>query len=242
MSSQSEIAIEIKNVNKTYTLHNRGFTIRERVFSLFKKSNTQKLNALKNINFSIKKGEFFGIIGHNGCGKSTLISIMNKAIPSDDGGVVNINGTVMRLALGMGFDPQLTAIQNIMINGSVLGLTIKELKQKTDEILDFAELQSFKDSPVKYYSTGMKSRLMFAIAIYANADIFLMDEFFGGVGDKNFKAKAQKVFEDRILNGRTIIHVSHSMETIRKYCDRVLLLKNGEIVAIGKPEDVIPLL
>jgi ABC-2 type transport system ATP-binding protein len=235
----NEIAIKLENINKTFILHDRGNTIRARFLSLLTGKGSRKLTALQNINIEIKKGEFFGIVGLNGSGKSTLVQIMNKAIPPDKGGKVTINGRSMRLALGMGFNDELTARQNIMLNSSVLGMSIKEIKAKMDEIIAFAELQEFAYTPVKYYSSGMKSKLMFSIAVNAEADIFLMDEFFGGVGDKNFQKKADEVFHDRFVKGKTIIHVSHQMETIRKYCDRVMVLEKGEIVKIGTPDEVL---
>jgi ABC-2 type transport system ATP-binding protein len=235
----NNIAIKLENINKTFVLHNRGNTIRERFFSLFTGKTTRKLKALQDINLEIKKGEFFGILGRNGSGKSTLLQIMNGAIPPDKGGVVTINGRSMRLALGLGFNNELTAKQNIMINSSVLGMTIKEIKAKMDDMIAFAELEEFADTPVKYYSSGMKSKLMFSIAVNADADIFLMDEFFGGVGDKTFKKKADEVFHDRFMNGKTIVHVTHQIETVKKYCDRVMVLEKGRIVKIGTPDEVL---
>jgi ABC-type polysaccharide/polyol phosphate transport system ATPase subunit len=235
----NDIAIRLENINKTFSLHDRGNTIRDRIFSVFTGKGSRKLTALNNINLEIKKGEFFGIVGRNGSGKSTLVQIMNQAIPPDKGGSVTINGKAMRLALGMGFNSELTARQNIMLNSSVLGMSIKAIKLKMDEMIAFAELEEFADTPVKYYSSGMKSKLMFSIAVNAEADIFLMDEFFGGVGDQSFKKKADEIFHDRFVKGKTIIHVSHQLETIKKYCDRVMLLEKGEIVKIGTPEEVL---
>jgi ABC-type polysaccharide/polyol phosphate transport system ATPase subunit len=235
----NDIAIKLENINKTFVLHDRGNTIRDRFFSIFTGKGSRKLKALQNIDLEIKKGEFFGIVGRNGSGKSTLVQIMNKAIPPDKGGKVTINGKAMRLALGMGFDNELTARQNIMLNSSVLGMSIKEIKSKMDEMIAFAELEEFADTPVKYYSSGMKSKLMFSIAVNAQADIFLMDEFFGGVGDQSFRKKADELFHDRLVKGKTIIHVSHQLDTIKKYCDRVMLLEKGGIVKIGKPDDVL---
>jgi ABC-2 type transport system ATP-binding protein len=233
------IAIRLENINKTFVLHDRGNTIRDRFFSLLTGKGTRKLKALQNINIEIKKGEFFGIVGLNGSGKSTLVQIMNKAIPPDKGGKVSINGKAMRLALGMGFNDELTARQNIMLNSSVLGMSIKEIKAKMNEMISYAELEEFADTPVKYYSSGMKSKLMFSIAVNAEADIFLMDEFFGGVGDQNFKKKADELFHDRFVKGKTIIHVSHQLDTIRKNCDRVMLLDKGIMIAIGTPDEVL---
>ncbi|MCF8360274.1 MAG: ATP-binding cassette domain-containing protein [Prolixibacteraceae bacterium] len=237
----NDIAIKLENIQKTYILHDRGNTIRDRIFSFVCGKGKRKLLALQNIDLEIKKGEFFGIMGRNGSGKSTLIQIMNKSIPPDSGGKVCVNGKAMRLALGVGFNSELTARQNIMLNASVLGMSISEIKSKMDAMIAFAELENFIDTPVKFYSSGMKSKLMFSIAVNAEADIFLMDEFFGGVGDKNFREKADKVFHDRILKGKTIVHVSHQVHTIKKYCDRVMLLDKGRIVAIGPPKEVLKL-
>lgn len=234
------IAIKLENINKTFVLHDRGDTIRDRFFSLFSGKSIRKIEAVQNVNLEIKQGEFFGIVGRNGSGKSTLIQIMNKAIPPDNGGRVTLNGKTIRLALGMGFNAELTARQNIMLNASVLGMTIKEIKSKMDEMIAFAELEDYIDTPVKFYSSGMKSKLMFSIAVNAEADIFLMDEFFGGVGDQSFKAKADKIFHDRLVKGKTIVHVSHQMNTIKQYCDRVMLLDKGKVVKIGTPDEVIP--
>ncbi|HKM92316.1 MAG TPA: ABC transporter ATP-binding protein [Prolixibacteraceae bacterium] len=235
----NNIAIKLENINKTFALHDRGNTIRDRFFSIFTGKSARKIKALKNVNLEIKKGEFFGIVGRNGSGKSTLIQIMNKAIPPDKGGQVTLNGKAIRLALGLGFNNELTARQNIMLNASVLGMSIKEIKAKMDEMIAFAELEDFVDTPVKFYSSGMKSKLMFSIAVNAEADIFLMDEFFGGVGDQSFREKADKVFHDRLVKGKTIIHVSHQMNTIKQYCNRVLLLDKGKVVMIGTPDEVI---
>ncbi|MBN1924566.1 MAG: ABC transporter ATP-binding protein [Prolixibacteraceae bacterium] len=237
----TDIAIKLENIQKTYILHDRGNTIRDRLFSVFTGKASRKLTALQNINLEIKKGEFFGIIGRNGSGKSTLVQIMNKSIPPDRGGKVTVNGKAMKLALGVGFNSELTARQNIMLNASVLGMSISEIKAKMDEMISFAELENFIDTPVKFYSSGMKSKLLFSIAVNAEADIFLMDEFFGGVGDKNFREKADEVFHNRLVKGKTIIHVSHQMETIKKYCDRVMLLEKGKVIAIGTPKEVLKL-
>jgi len=237
--SNNNIAIELINVNKTFTIHNRGRSIRENFTSIVRKTKVRKLKALDSISLKVMKGDFFGIVGANGSGKSTLIQIMNRAIFPDKGGEVIVNGTSMRLAMGMGFDRQLTARQNIYINSSVLGLTIAEIDEIFEDIINYAELQKFIDTPIKYYSRGMKSRLEFSIAVYANADIFLLDEFFGGGGDKRFKNKALETFEDRILKGKTVVLVTHSDKLIKDYCNKAILLKEGQIVASGNPEKVL---
>lgn len=235
-----QVVIRLENVSKTFTIRDRDEqTIRGRLASLLSPSSKRKIEALKNVNLEVKRGEFIGIIGRNGSGKSTLLHLMTGAYPPDRGGKSSIHGRYMRLSLGLGFNKELTARQNIYINASIMGLTFREIDRKFDEIIDFAELQEFKDSKIKYFSKGMRSRLSFAIALHAEADIFLMDEFFGGVGDERFKRKAEAVFDRSFIEGRTIVHVSHSLATIRKYCHRVVLMEKGAVAAIGKPDEVI---
>jgi len=145
----------------------------------------------------------------------------------------------MRLSLGMGFNPHLTARENIFVNGTILGLTIRELKDKVAEIIEFAELEEFIDTPVRFYSAGMRARLGFSIAIQARTEIFLFDEFFGGVGDLVFKKKSDEVFKTSLLAGKTIILVTHSMPLILKHSSRAMLLDMGEPIIIGDPKAVI---
>ncbi|NNF02394.1 MAG: ABC transporter ATP-binding protein, partial [Bacteroidia bacterium] len=216
-TGNTEISIKLENVSKTFRVREKGFTIRDRALNLFQPKRQKVIHALKNIDLQIKKGEFFGIVGHNGSGKSTLLHIMSGAYPPDPGGKTEIHGRFIRLALGLGFDKELTAHENIYLNGSILGLTMKEIGKRYHDILAFAELQNFAETKVKFYSTGMLSRLKFAIAVQAEADIFLMDEFFGGVGDLRFKKISEEVFDRSIVEGRTIVHVSHNLTTIEKY-------------------------
>ena len=241
MTSMSDLAIELKDINKTFSvLDKNSQSLQGKIMSLITHTTRREIKALININLEIKKGEFFGIMGHNGSGKSTLLRIMSGAYPADKGGIVKMNGRFMLLSLGLGFNPQLTARENIYLNASILGLTLKQIGRKLHDIVAFAELEKFVDTQVKYYSTGMMARLKFAIAVHANADIFLMDEFFGGVGDAGFKEKSEAVFHESLVKGRTIVHVSHSVNTIEKHCHRVLLLHQGEMVAIGTPQEIIP--
>lgn len=223
----TDYRIDIKNLNKTFKISGRGFSFTERLRrKLTSKVNT--VHAIKNLNLQVKNGEFLGIIGKNGSGKSTLLKLIIGAMDPDDGSHIRTNGRIIRLALGMGFDPNLTARDNIYLNGTILGLSFKQIGNKFEEIIDFAELDKFIDTPIKFYSTGMKSRLSFAIAIHAEADIFLIDEFFGSVGDLGFMAKSQKAFEENILQGKTIIHVSHSLNLIRQHCNRILIMDQGK--------------
>ncbi len=235
-----ETVIELKNISKTYFIRDKDTqTLKGRIISLITHTNKREIKALNNVNLEIKKGEFFGILGHNGSGKSTLLRIMAGAYPPDKGGEVNMKGRFMLLTLGMGFNNELTARENIYLNASILGLTLKQIGRVFYDIVAFAELEDFVDTQVKYFSSGMLSRLKFAVAVYADADIFLMDEFFGGVGDVRFREKSEKIFHESLVNGRTIVHVSHSIPTIKKHCHRVLLLHKGQPIMIGKPEEVI---
>lgn len=236
-----QVVINVKNVYKTFEIKEKKYdSIRSVALNMFRgESSAKKIEALQNVSFEIKQGEFFGIIGHNGSGKSTLLKLLIKAFPPDPGGEITINGKMIRLALGVGFDPLLSARENIYINGSILGLTFREIGQKFSEIIAFAELQNFVDTQVKFFSTGMRTRLAFAIAVHADADIYLMDEFFGGVGDERFKEKSREVFTDFISKEKTFIHVSHNMHTIREYCDRVMILNAGRLIGIYSPEEAV---
>lgn len=237
---ERETVIRLENISKTFLLDEKRMnSIRDKMLNLFKSSGKRKIHALQNINLDIKKGEFFGIVGRNGSGKSTLLKIILGAFPPDSGGKISIEGKMIRLALGMGFDPDLTARENIYLNASLLGMPFKQIGQKFASIIEFAELEKFVNTKVKFYSSGMRSRLAFSIAVNAEADIFLMDEFFGGVGDIRFREKSEAVFKESLVKGRTIIHVSHNLNTIIKHCDRVLLLDRGLPVAIGEPKEII---
>jgi len=232
--------IEVKNLSKTFNLSDKNKnSIREKLLNWRKIQNSEtELKALDDIEFSVKKGEFFGVIGRNGSGKSTLLRCLIGSIRPDKNSSIKIKGKMIRLALGMGFDPNLSARENIYVNGSILGLTFKRIGLLFDDIIGFAELDDFVDTPIKKYSSGMISKLKFSIAVHAEADIFLMDEFFGGVGDISYRKKSDKIFRETFLDGRTIIHVSHQLNVIRKYCDRVLLLNNGKQLLLGSPAEV----
>lgn len=227
MIAKKACVIELKNVNKTFYVREKSNdSIMLKAFHFFNRSKTKKIEALKDINLCIKQGEFVGIIGHNGSGKSTLLKLITGAFPPDKGGKIVINGKIIRLSLGMGFDPNLTARENIFVNGSILGLTFKSIRKKFEAIVHFSGLEEFIDTQVKYFSSGMVSRLAFSIAIHTESDIFLLDEFFGGVGDTDFRAKSDHAFKE-LLKDKTILFVSHDMSEIEEYCDRVILLDHG---------------
>ncbi len=231
--------ISLQHVSKTYRVSDRPLdSIRSVVFQMFTSGNMREIHALQDINIDIQRGEFIGLIGHNGSGKSTLLSLILGALRPDKGGELSVKGNVMMLSLGLGFDNHLTARENIYINGSLLGLSLKRIGQKFDEIIDFAELEDFVDTKVKFFSKGMRMRLAFAVGIHAETDILLIDEFFGGVGDQNFKEKSEAVFKDRLLEGKTIIFASHAMPILEQNADRVFLLNQGELIAGGPFEEV----
>jgi len=235
----SENCIEIRNLSKTFHLDKKGVSIKDKLEALISRRHRPTLKALSNINLTVKKGEFLGIIGHNGSGKSTLLKLIIGAMNPDDGSSIKTEGKIIRLALGMGFDPNLTARDNIYLNGTILGLSFKQIGKKFDEIIDFAEIEKFVDTPVKFYSSGMASKLSFAVAMQAEADVFLIDEFFGDVGDEAFKAKSQKAFENNILAGKTIIHVTHSLSLIDERSDRILILENGEAKIYDESQEAL---
>ena len=235
-----EYAIIVKNLSKTYNKGERRLSISSLLSGKFTDAGRlPKFKALDNINFKVKKGSFFGIIGSNGSGKSTLLRILLGSIRPDKGSDITIHGSVIKLSMGMGFNNQLTARDNIYINGSIIGMSFKEIGDSFEQILEFAGVRDFVDVPLKNFSSGMRARLAFAIAINAKSDILLLDEFFGGVGDEEFRAKSIKAFEELLLSGKTVILVSHSLKLIQDNCDRVLLINKGEQIIESDPETVL---
>ena len=237
----SDTAIEIKNLTKTFAVRERTTdSLRDYILNILRpKGKIRTIKALDDISISIDKGEIFGVVGRNGSGKSTLLNVILGSIKADNGSILHTEGQVMRLALGMGFDPNLSGRDNIYINSSILGIRSKDIKDSIGDIMGFSGLADFIDTPVKFYSKGMKSRLTFAIAMHADADIFLLDEFFGGVGDQNFKVKSKKIFDEKIKRGKTIVIVSHSPGVIKKYCERAVWIDKGKIVMMGKSKKVV---
>jgi ABC-type polysaccharide/polyol phosphate transport system ATPase subunit len=240
-SYNDENMLSLKNVSKTFTLSEFPIdSLKQKLFTLFQKQNIRSFKALDNINIDIKKGETIGIIGRNGSGKSTLTKVMAGTYRPDKGGKVIRNGNMMLMNLGVGMSHELTAIENIYINGSALGLKKKKIDELVDEILEFAEIEEFANTKIKYFSTGMIQRLSFSIAVNAGADIIFLDEVFA-VGDEKFKRKAIKVFEQSWLEGRTVVMVSHSLNNIQKYCDRAIYLKKGKMVFVGDVDKALEL-
>ena len=239
---KNDIALQLENVSKTFVIkEKKDYTIRNRIRNLFLgKGSSKKIQAIKSINLSIKKGSFIGFIGRNGSGKTTLLRIMLGALKPDSNNSIYSDGKILRLSLGLGFDPNLTARHNIYVNGSIMGLSFKEIGSKFHDILKFAELEEFVDTPLKYFSSGMYSRLAFAVAMHAKADILLIDEFFGTVGDEAFRTKSQEYFQNKILHDKTVIFVTHQLDLVEKFCDYVYVLDHGAIIDHGTPDKVVP--
>lgn len=233
-----EFAIQAKNISKTFHIsedsHN---TVKHRLFNIFNPPRSKRVEALKMMNFEVKKGECIGLIGRNGSGKSTLTKILAGVYPTDTG-YININGSTLLMNLGVGMSHELTARENVYVSASVLGLKIKEIDEIFDKIIDFAELKEFVDTKIKFFSSGMVARLGFSIAVNAGADIMFLDEIFA-VGDMKFQEKAIKVFESSWIEGRTVILVSHSMALIEKYCKRSAYMKHGKMEFFGETQKAV---
>ena len=233
-----EDVIVVKNISKKFSIpHEKISTLKGAFVNIFHKKKSDSFYALKDISFEVKKGEFFGIIGRNGSGKSTLLKIL-AGVYNNDIGSIKINGRISPfLELGIGFNPELSGRDNIYLNATVLGLSQKQIDEKLNSIVAFSELERFIDQKIKNYSSGMQVRLAFSVAIHANREILLMDEVLA-VGDVNFQAKCFQEFNKYRELGKTVILVTHDIGTIQRYCDRAMLIRNGEIVKIGNAEDV----
>jgi len=231
--------IEVKNLSKSFKIpHEKISTVRGAFVNAFKKRTFEEFKALNNISFEVEKGEFFGIIGQNGSGKSTLLKIL-AGIYSQDRGETKVNGLISPfLELGIGFNPELSGRDNIYLNGTVLGLTKKQVDERFDDIVRFSELRRFIDQKVKNYSSGMQVRLAFSVAIHADRDILLMDEVLA-VGDARFQQKCLDIFRKFKKEGKTIVFVSHDLDSVKNFCDRVMLINKGRMIIIAGPERAI---
>ena len=235
---EKEIAISVKNLHKSFKLPvERAWGLKQAIFNRLKGVKGYKeQKVLKNINFNIYKNEFVGIVGRNGSGKSTLLKILAK-IYFPEKGSVKINGSLIPfIELGVGFNPELSGRDNVYLNGALLGFSNHEMDAMYDEIVQFAELEQFMDQKLKNYSSGMQVRLAFSIAIRAKGDILLLDEVLA-VGDAAFQQKCNDYFAS-IKGHQTVILVTHSMENIKKYCTRAILIENGKVTLDDKPEKV----
>jgi ABC-type polysaccharide/polyol phosphate transport system ATPase subunit len=231
-------AIEVEGVSKSFMLpHEQRSTLKEHFLHPLRRTSFERQQALTDVSFDVQHGEFFGILGPNGSGKSTLLKIL-AGIYRQTSGVVRVNGLLSPfIELGVGFNPNLNARDNIRVNGTLLGLTRRQLDEKFDSILDFAELERFVDQKLKNYSSGMQLRLAFSIAIQVPFDILLLDEVLA-VGDADFQKKCFAVFDDIRSSGKTVVFVSHDLVSMKRYCDRALYLRNGIPQALGPVDEV----
>lgn len=232
-----ENVIEVKDVSKRFKVYaDKGVTIKEKILSR-SRNKYEEHTVLDDISFSVQKGESIGLIGHNGCGKSTLLKLLTRIMYPDEGSI-KVKGRVSSLLeLGAGFHPDMSGLENIYINASIFGLGKKEIDNRLKDIIEFSELGSYIDNPVRTYSSGMYMRLAFSVAINVNADILLVDEILA-VGDVNFQTKCYNKLMDIKRQGTTIVLVSHSTEQIERVCERSIWIHDGKIRMDGKPRKV----
>jgi lipopolysaccharide transport system ATP-binding protein len=233
-------AVVVDNISKRFRIpHQKKTTLFQNIVGLVKRQfDYEEFWALRNVSFEIKRGETFGIIGRNGSGKTTLLKILARVLYPDNGSV-KLNGKVAPfLELGVGFQPELTAKENVYIYSCILGISHKEVDGKYDDIFDFAELKKFENMKLKNFSSGMYLRLAFSTAIHVNPDTLLIDEVLA-VGDENFQKKCIYKINEFREQGKTIVFVSHSFDTVKRICQRSLLLNEGSIISMGSTEKVI---
>lgn len=238
-ANDDKLAIAVKNVNKEFIIpHERRTTIFENIRGAFSPSTYEKFVALQDVSFTVNRGESIGIIGDNGSGKSTLLKIISRILRPTRGSV-EVNGKITPfLELGVGFQPDLTARENIELYSTIMGLSDKEISKNMDSVLAFAGLEKFRDTKLKNFSSGMQVRLAFATAIQRVPDILLVDEVLA-VGDMEFQQKCMDVFNQYKEQGVTLMFVSHDLSSVRKFCDKTILMIDGKMAAFGATGDVI---
>lgn len=234
---KENIMIEVDNVSMRFNLGiEKGFSLKQGFINLFNKEKRKKKKndfwALKDVDFKIKKGEVVGFIGSNGAGKSTLLKVVAGVMKPTKGKVKSYGNICPMIELGAGFDPQLTARENIYLNGAVMGYSKELIDSKFNEIADFSELKDFLDVPVQNFSSGMVARLAFSIATIVEPEILIVDEILS-VGDIAFQAKSEAKMLSMITGGTTVLFVSHSIDQIKKICDKVVWIEHGKIKKIG---------
>ena len=232
--------VSVKNLTKIYQIYNRPIDRLKEAINPFRKNYHRDFYALNDISFDVEKGESFGIIGENGSGKSTLLKILTGVL-NKTSGEVNVNGKIAALLeLGAGFNMDYTGIENIYMNGTMMGFSKKEMDEKLDKIIEFADIGDFIYQPVKQYSSGMFVRLAFALSIAVEPEILIVDEALS-VGDVFFQTKCYKRMDDLKEKGTTIIMVTHDLGAVIKYCDRTMVLNSGKQIAIGTPHEMVDL-
>jgi ABC-type polysaccharide/polyol phosphate transport system ATPase subunit len=235
---QQPPAIQVEDLHKTFRIPtHRVDSLKERVIRPFSNRDYNELHALDGVSFEIRQGEFFGIVGRNGSGKSTLLKLLASIYRADSGRIRMGGRLAPFIELGVGFNPELSARQNVVLNGVMIGLTPQQARDRLDAVLEFAELTEFVDLKLKNYSSGMLVRLAFSVMMEADADILLIDEVLA-VGDAAFQQKSADAFQEMKAAGKTIVLVTHEMTTVEKYCHRAMLIDSGKIQYIGDPAEV----
>ena len=243
--SASEIAVSVRGLSKSYTISHdpeKHITLAETILSRMKnpmrRAKTETFWALKNVEFDIKKGDVVGIIGRNGAGKSTLLKILSR-ITEPTTGQIDLYGRVgSLLEVGTGFHPELTGRENIFLNGAILGMSKAEIRKQFDAIVDFAGVEQFLDTPVKRYSSGMYVRLAFAVAAHLQSEVLIVDEVLA-VGDAEFQRKCLGKMKDVAGGGRTVLFVSHHMQSVQVLCNRAIYLDHGQLTHFGSVAEAI---
>lgn len=239
--SNQDIAISVNNVSKTFKLpHEQSSGLKQVILNVFRKNKKrgyEMQRVLNGVSFDIEKGDFFGIVGRNGSGKSTMLKLL-AGIYVPDKGHIDVNGSLVPfIELGVGFNPELTGRENVYMNGALLGFSNKQMDEMYDEIVGFAELEKFMDQKLKNYSSGMQVRLAFSIAIRAEGDILVLDEVLA-VGDEAFQRKCSEYFAKMKKANQTVVLVTHDMNAVRKYCNKAILIRGGEVVMSGSPDAI----
>lgn len=239
MLRKREVAVGIHNIHKEFILpHNKNTSFKHVIVNIVKKDNKTIQKVLDGVSFDILKGDFFGIVGRNGSGKSTLLKLI-AGVYTPTAGHIKINGGLTPfIELGVGFNPELSGKDNVFLNGALLGFSRKQMNAMYDDIVEFAELEPFMDQKLKNYSSGMQVRLAFSIAIKAENDILIFDEVLA-VGDANFQEKCIKQFEKYKDEGRTVVLVTHDMQTVLRFCNKAAIIDKGKLIYIGNPATAV---
>ena len=230
--------VDVQGVCKTFSIPSvRRSTVREHVFGLFQPARVDRLRVLDNVSLQLFQGETIGIMGRNGCGKSTLLKVLCGIYPADTGQVVATTGITPILELGVGWNPELDAVDNVYLVGAVMGLSLREIRESLDEMLAFADLERFASLKLKHYSSGMSSRLAYAVAFRAVREVLVLDEIFA-VGDAGFRHKCEERYRQLHQDGHTVVLVSHDPRVVSSFCSRAILMDAGRVVFEGSGPDV----